>query len=78
MNNVDQPRHDFKSAFVAVADRYTPIIRRRVRGIDNCPRLNKPTTFIVRLERLIIPRTGLVIVAIKMVCRTLIYRFSQG
>ena len=31
----------FKSAFVSVADRHAPIIQRRVRGIDNCPWLNK-------------------------------------
>ena len=30
-----------ESAFVSVADRHVPIIQRRVRGIDNCPWLNK-------------------------------------
>ena len=41
MNDVDQLWHDFKNAFVSVADRHAPIIQRRVRGIDNCPWLNK-------------------------------------
>ena len=40
VNNLDQLWHDFKSAFVSVADRHA-IIQRRVRGIDNCPWLNK-------------------------------------
>ena len=64
MNNVDQLWHDFKNAFVSVADHHAPIIQRRVRGIDNCPWLNKEIksdlrqriTFVLRLERLIIPR----------------------
>ena len=41
VTNVDQLWHDFKSVFVSVADRHAPIIQRRVRGIDNCPRLSK-------------------------------------
>ena len=41
VTNVDQLWQDFKSAFFSVADRHAPIIQRRVRGIDNCPWLNK-------------------------------------
>ena len=32
---------DFKHKFVTVADHHAPIIQKRVRGIDNCPWLNK-------------------------------------
>ena len=79
MTNVDQLWHDFKSAFVSVADRHAPIIQRRVRGIDNCPWVNKEMKSVMRqrdyfhskARELIIPRTGLVIVAIEIVCRTL-------
>ena len=78
VTNVDQLWHDFKSAFVSVADRHAPIIQRRVRGIDNCPWLNKEIKSVMRQRdyfhskaRLMIPRTGLVIVAIEIVCRTL-------
>ena len=31
----------FRSTFVSVANRHAPIIQKRVRGIDNCPWLNK-------------------------------------
>ena len=48
VTNVDQLWHDFKSAFVSVADRHAPIIQRRVRGIDNCPWLNKEIKSVMR------------------------------
>ena len=32
---------DFKRAFVMVADRHAPVIQKRVRGVDNCPWLNR-------------------------------------
>ena len=48
MTNVDQPWHDFKSAFVSVADRHAPIIQRCVRGIDNCPWVNKEMKSVMR------------------------------
>ena len=32
---------DFKRAFVTVADRHAPVIQKRVRGVDNCPWLNR-------------------------------------
>jgi len=48
VTNVDQLWHDFKSAFVSVADRHAPIIQRRVRGIDNCLWLNKEIKSVVR------------------------------
>ena len=48
VTNVDQLWHDFKSAFVSVADRHAPIIQRRVRGTDNCPWLNKEIKSVMR------------------------------
>ena len=48
MTNVDQLWHDFKSAFVSVANLHAPIIQRRVRGIDNCPWLNKEIKSVMR------------------------------
>ena len=47
VTNLDQLWHDFKSAFVSVADRHA-IIQRRVRGIDNCPWLNKEIKQVMR------------------------------
>jgi len=38
---VDKLWHDFKREFIAIADRHAPLTQRRVRGIDNCPWLNK-------------------------------------
>ena len=38
---VDDLWHDFKRKFVTIADRHAPLTQRRVRGIDNCPWLNK-------------------------------------
>ena len=40
-NSVDQLWHDFERKFVNVADSHAPLIQRRVRGVDNCPWLNK-------------------------------------
>ena len=48
MTNVDQLWHDFKSAFVSVADHHAPIIQGRVGGIDSCPWLNKETKSVIR------------------------------
>ena len=48
MTNVDQLWHDFKSAFVSVADRHAPIIQRRVRWIDNGSWLNKEIKSVMR------------------------------
>ena len=45
---VDQLWNAFKSSFVSVADRHAPIIQRRVRGIDNCPWLNKDIKLVMR------------------------------
>ena len=50
MNDVDQLWHDFKNAFVSVADRHAPIIQRRVRGIDNGPWLNKEFKSVMRQQ----------------------------
>ena len=36
---VDKLWLNFKSAFLKVADRHAPLIQKRVRGIDNCPRM---------------------------------------
>ena len=36
---VDKLWLNFKSAFLTVADRHAPLIQKRVRGIDNCPRM---------------------------------------
>ena len=36
---VDKVWLNFKSAFLKVADRHAPLIQKRVRGIDNCPRM---------------------------------------
>ena len=38
---VDKLWHDFKREFITIADRHAPLTQRRVRGIDNCPWLNK-------------------------------------
>ena len=35
------PWTDFKRVFVTVADRHAPVIQKRVRGVDNCPWLNR-------------------------------------
>ena len=48
VTTVDQLWYDFKSAFVSFADRHAPIIQRRVRGIDNCPWLNKEIKSVMR------------------------------
>ena len=45
---VDQLWNAFKSSFVSVAVRHAPIIQRRVRGIDNCPWLNKEIKLVMR------------------------------
>ncbi len=39
--NVDELWNDFKASFVAVAERHVPVIQKRVRGVDNCPWMNK-------------------------------------
>ena len=39
--SVDELWDHFKTSFVLVADRHAPIIQKRVRGVDNCPWLNK-------------------------------------
>ena len=36
---VDKLWLNFKSAFLKVADRHAPLIQKRVRSIDNCPRM---------------------------------------
>ena len=36
---VDKLWLNFKSAFLKVADHHAPLIQKRVRGIDNCPRM---------------------------------------
>ena len=39
--SVDDHRSEFKTAFISVADQHVPVIQKRVRGVDNCPWLNK-------------------------------------
>ena len=63
--------------FVSFADRHAPIIQRRVRGIDNCPWLNKEIKSVMRRRDYFYStarktnHSGLVIVAIEIVCRAL-------
>ena len=40
--------HSFSSAFVFIANRHAPVIQKRVRGIDNCPWLNRDIKYDIR------------------------------
>ena len=47
-SGVDGLWNGFKSAFIRVADFHAPVIQKRVRGIENCPWLNKDIKAIMR------------------------------
>ena len=40
--------HSFSSAFVSIANRHAPVIQKLVRGIDNCPWLNRDIKYDIR------------------------------
>ena len=39
--SVENQWSEFKTSFISVADQHAPVVQKRVRGIDNCPWLNK-------------------------------------
>ena len=40
--------HSFSSAFASIPNRHAPVIQKRVRGIDNCPWLNRDIKYDIR------------------------------